>query len=375
MKAQLLSNDEQLLIELKKVFDDVEIIQSIEKITEKNIIISDYEVEYSELSHIDTKEKNVFYLLHNRYEPFIEKNIKAFCHSRDIYLIPPRLTIKQIVQSVKQIINPEIELKTNVVSFFAPVSNIGTTTIALSVARIIQKHSKSKKVGVLLLNAWSDGTETIEYKGSYLDEIKNKLSGKLIQSKEEFLSMFHMFEKDSLYILGGNRNTKMERLFTKEEIHYLIEKSKECFDLVIIDAGCHFDNANMVQALKESDLRYLVINQQQKAMNRFNRLFNEILYPLGYNYEHFMMIVNQYEDKSYLPNTKEIYEQIRVPLLTTVNKSQYGLNAENEQKLLISYENESFKESILHIAKSIASIVEIELEFEEKKRKRFFSFS
>ncbi|WP_170112451.1 hypothetical protein, partial [Heyndrickxia sporothermodurans] len=316
--------------------------------------------------------EKVFFMLSNTYEPKLEKNVKAICDSRDIVLIPSRLMWEQIIELIELSINPSKEKNSNVFTFFSSIGNVGTTSTCLSVGQILQKHTNAK-IGVLLLNAWDDGTDQIDYKGSYLDDIKSKLSGQLIQSESEFLSCFHMMEKDSLYILGGNRNTRMERLFTKEEIHYLIQKSKEIFDIVLIDCGCHFDNAVMVQSLMESDLRFLVVNQQSKAIKKFNYIYNDVLYPLGYKHSDFLMVINQYQDEVYLPSSKEINKEINVPMITAIERNQYGILSEQEQKILISYNDELYRESIIIIAKSISSKVNIDfIQGEEKKKKRYF---
>lgn len=380
MNLYIVSTDDVLIESLKKttLFNQVQSIQNLNElqdIKEKStLIISDKLVQYGELtnftfSHFDS----VFYLMQHSISPSFEKTVKAICDSRDIVLVPPRLTESQIVEMIQQILNPQYEKKNNVFGFFSPISNSGTTSTCLSVANAIMKHSKAK-IGVLLLNAWDCGTDQLKYKGTFLDEAKGKLSGKLIENEQEFLSLFHMVEKDSLYILGGNRNTKLERLYTKDEIHYLIEKSKESFDLVLIDCGSHFDNANMVQALNESNLKFMVMNQQMKAVKKFNRIYSDVLYPLGYERSDFLMIINDYEDKTIYPTTKQIHQEVNVPMLTAITKSSYGKVAELEEKSLYSYDDVGYQESIQLIAKSISSYANVELEFEQNKKKKRFSF-
>jgi hypothetical protein len=355
------------------LFDKIIQINSLEKATEDYLFIS--EIPYEELSTYDFSSfKKVFYKPLGHYDPSLETNVKAICDSRDIIFIPSRLVNEQIVGLIEKTISPLKEKNSNAFTFFSTIGNIGTTSTCLSVGKALGQCTNAK-VGVLLLNAWDDGTDQImDYKGSYLDEIKNKLNGQLINSDNELLSLFHMMEKDRLYVIGGNRSTRMERLFTKEEIHYLIQKAKRVFDIVLIDSGSHFDNSIMVQALTESHLKFLVINQQAKAIKKFNLIYNDVLYPLGYKSSDFLMVINQFEDESHLPSSKNINKDIDVPMLTIIEKTKYGLLSEQEQKSLFEYTDSLYQESINIIAKSISADMNIEFVQYEKKKKSLFGW-
>lgn len=375
LKIIVLSNDTDLFhgISVSGLFDEVKRIHSINEIDSDSdvILISDEFIPYNNLTELNiAKKQKAFYMLSNHHENIL-KTVKTICDSRDIILIPPRLTVTQIIQHLKDVFAPD-HFQKNVVNFFSTISNVGTTSTCLSVAQAIQANS-SAKIGVLLLNAWDDGTDQINYKGKYLDEIKSQLTDELIESEDEFLSLFHMQEKDKFYILAGNRDTKMERLFTKEEIHFIIDKAKSVFDIVLIDSGCHFDNVNMVQALLESDLRFLVFNQQYKAIKKFQHVYNDILYPLGYNVNDFFMVINSYEDRAFRPSSKDIFIETKVPIITTITKNENGIVSEGEKKILYHYDDDDYKEAINLLAKSIASHSGIEISFGHKKRKRFFA--
>jgi len=376
MKMQILSKKENFLntISEESLFETVQHINSFSDANADVLVIDDTHIPYSELSSFDFSSiEHVFYVLQTSYHTGFEKTVKAICDSRDICMIPPRLTEIQIKEFILKCIEPEKQVVKNVVCFFSSISNVGTTSTCFSVAKAISRFSKAK-VGVLNCNAWDSGTEFMNYKGKYLDEIKNRLSGRLIDSESEFLSFFQMIEEDSLYILAGNRNTKMERLFKKEEIHYLIQKAKETFDIVLIDAGSHFDNANMVQSLTESDLRFFVNDQQPKAIRKFNQFFSDLLYPLGYKRDDFLMILNKFEDKSHYPSAKEIHSELTIPVITTILQSNNGLLSEIESKFLYEYEDIAYQESIHLIAKSVCSRVNYDFmpNGSEKKKKKFF---
>lgn len=373
MNLNILSTDELLIKQIKEsnLFDKIIGIQNPEKATEDYLFISEFP--YKELKEYDFSNiKKVFYRSSESFDPSLEVAIKAICDSRDIVFIPSRLVNQQIIELIEKTINPLNKRNSNVFTFFSTIGNVGTTSTCLSVGSTLSQHTNAK-IGVLLLNSWDDGTDQIlDYKGSYLDEIKAKLNSQLIQSEHELLSLFHMVNRDSFYILGGNKNTRMERLFTKEEINYLIQKSKEVFDIVLIDGGCHFDNAVMVQSLAESDLRFLVINQQAKAIKKYKYVYKDVLYPLGYKNSDFLMVINQYEDESFLPTSKSINKDIDVPMITTIEKNEFGLISEQEQKFLFDYDDPLYQESINLIAKSISTKMDIEFVQLKKKKKSFF---
>lgn len=377
MKLILIANNEDLLNILRDsdTFDEVENKFDMNDLDGDCIVISDEYLPYMEINNFTFKnEQTIFYLLNNQYEAGVERNIKAICDSKNINLISSRLTVSQIAKTIINTFNDNVNEISKVIAFFSPVSNIGTTSTTLSVAKALQEQTTAK-IGVLLINAWDQGTYQLEYQGRYLDEIKGRLANKAISNKEEFLSMFHMIEKEQLYILGGNRFTKLERLFTIEEINYLIELSKKYFDIILIDSGSHFDNAIMVQALYESDMKFVVLNQQQKTLIRFNQIYDEILYPLGYKKEGFLGIVNRYVDKAQYLNVKNISEFIDVPILTTIFEMDNSFISETEGRILYDYIDPLYKEGISAVAKPIikyASLPIKEKEEDTKKRKKWF---
>lgn len=377
MQLQVYMSDKTLMNKIaeKQIFEKVFKVQGYQQIIEDYILLSDQKIHYQELEEIDElKGRTVFYLLENTYEDKLEKAIRSICNARGIHLIPPRLTDEQIIGIIEKNVQKKEESVSNVVTFTSPLSNIGKTSTTLSTAMFL-KENTNNKIGVLMLDAWDSGVDQIDYKGQYLDRIKGKLTAKLLGDDSEFLSLFHMIEKDSLYILAGNTDIKMERLFTTQEINYLIQRAKSVFDIALIDAGNHFDNANIVQALHESDLKFLLLTQQSKAIRKFNQCFEDVLYPLGYTKEDFLLIINQYENKSHYPTKSSIIKDVDVPFLTAIEKTPYGITSEMEQKILYTYEDaDEYRESIHIIGSAIAAHTGIKIiEKEEKKKTGFFA--
>lgn len=381
MNIDFYSHNDELMDELKRRNYKVNQIYSINDKQNDVLIVGDDVLDYTELNTLQTDRYNhVFYTLTKEYESGLEKAIKAVSDSNGITMLSTKLTNEQVVDEItNKIVPTKKNTNSNVVSFFSVVPNIGTTSTTLSVAKAIASKTTAK-VGVLILNVWDDGSDQLDYKGWYLDDIKGKIQNHLFsindknsEGEYEFLTNFHMEIKDRLYVLAGNRNTRMQRLFTKDEIYYLIQLSKKVFDVVLIDAGSHFDNAGMVQSLKESDMKFLIVNQQRKCLKKFNQVNEDILYPLGFSKSDFLLVVNQYKEQMLLPTSKDIFNEINVPLITTIEELKNGFTAEVNQKILYDFEDISYNESINALLRPIAANCSIEIiENTEKKKKWFF---
>lgn len=357
MNLKLIAEDVNLLEEAKSIqyFDQVSLTKNIDELEGDCIVISDTLIPYQDIPNLDiSNAKHVFYKLSSDADPTRDRNVKILCDSRGIVLLGASMLPSQVVEAVISHLNDRRVVKDSTVfMFLSPIGNTGTTTVTLSVAQSLQQHTNSK-VGVLLLNAYDDGTDQMDYKGTRLDEMKARLTNELIASEEEFISYFHKVKEGSLYVLGGNKNIRMERLFTEQEIHYLIEKAKESFDVILIDAGSHFDNALMAQALLESDLKFLVANQQFKGVKKFNYIYNDILYPLGLKREEFLLILNKYIDVPQLPSSKDIAKELDVTMLATILDNSLGFITEKEQKSLYDYDVPEYKAGVDIISRSIA---------------------
>lgn len=103
---------------------------------------------------------------------------------------------------------------------------------------------------------------------------------------------------------------------------------------------------------------------------KFQEVNEDILYPLGFKKSDFLMIVNQYREQMLLPTSKDIFHEINVPLITTIEELKNGLTAEVNQKTLYEFHDISYNESIDSLLRTIAANCSIEIiESTEKKRK------
>lgn len=378
MQLQIISDDIALIRTLEGINEfSIERIESIDYFNGDVLILSDRIIHHNELkTHLDKHNKTVFYMITNSLDGELEKQIKTICDTLNIYVIKPRQTVEQITKEIYEKTFPNKKSSdTNVVTLFSSVSNVGVTSTTLSLATAISKMTNAK-IAVICTNAWDDGTDQIDYKGKYLNEIKTQLTNHLLD-KETLINSFH--KTDDFYFLAGNQNTKIERLFTVDEIDYLISKSKEVFDLVLIDAGSHFDNANIIQSLTHADLKLLIVNQQKKSVKKFEQIYNNILEPLRYAKTSFLLVINQYSKEPGLSSDKEIHTELNVPYLTSIPDAQIlGLYAEANKKILYNMNDHEYIDSINSIAKGIISRTKLNIvneEFNKKTKSKWTIFS
>lgn len=243
-------------------------------------------------------------------------------------------------------------LNNRICTFFSSSGNTGTTNTVFSVASALSQKVEAR-VGVLCLNGWDDSTDYFTDPPTYLDKLKPRLAGKMLTDDEEFLGRFKEIEPERLYILAGNQNRRLERIFTAEEIEYLIERSQDLFDVVLIDAGCHLDNAMSAQAVYSANSHYMLLTQQPKVLKRFHQLFENIFEPLAIEKTHLRFILNQYQDKSYLLTQKQITKELDVPEVITIPLAENGMISELENRFLYSYQQPKYQLSIDRIAEEI----------------------
>lgn len=377
MKYNFVSADETLASTIKRNFDsdDVKHIYSLQNIEPDAdvVIITDDILPHSDLSDYNLMDhKYVFYVMRNEIMDVLEKTIQALCDGKRMKFISARLTNEQVIEEIKNTINPQEKQKNNVFSFFSSVSNVGSTSTAFSTSFSVSENTDAK-VGLLILNAWDSGADYIDYKGTYLDEVKDSILSSRYDDDKYFEKIFHEVKKDSLYVLLGNRNTKLERLYTKEEIERIIKRSEDIFDIVIIDAGCHYDNANIIQALYSSNYHFLVLNQQEKLRRKWEEVYRNILSPLGFQREQFLLVLNRFHDNPSMPSVKDLKQSYQMPVITIIEESPNGYLAEFSKKSLYQFDDMKYRESINVIGRTIAASAGFEFS-DGNRKKKLFSF-
>ena len=259
-------------------------------------------------------------------------------------------------------------------TFFSAGGNVGVTNTVYSVALALSKLSEVK-IGVLSLNAWDDGSDYLPEAKDFLDTLKPRLAGKQLDDNDDFLNRFVNVEGNDLYILPGNRNARLVRSFKVEEVSYLIDRSLQVFDVVLIDAGGHIDNALSAQAVYEAGHRYAILTQQPKVLKRFNQLEEDILTPLSIEKRHIRFILNKYQEKAHLLDSKKIAKEKELQDVHTIPYTEEGIISELENRFLYTYTNQKYQASIEQLAKDLGKDMALSLKEIAPVKKGLFRLS
>jgi len=163
-----------------------------------------------------------------------------------------------------------------------------------------------------------------------------------------------MHGHNHFFYLAGNRDIKKRLHYSIKEIHYLVEQAKKTYDLVLIDAGCNFDDALCIQGLLNADTKFLLTNQCLSGLDTWHQIFEQVLEPLGFLKSDFLMLVNGYNNKPQLPDIKQISRDYGVPCLRHIaNTGDLGIMVEANRNLLIDYDEPEYIKDIDFIVRAL----------------------
>ncbi|MHB9093934.1 MAG: P-loop NTPase family protein [Eubacteriales bacterium] len=360
MKLVCLSQDNVLYSKLKGVslFQKVSLLSDFSQLNEfmecDVMILSDRIVSFEMLSELRQSMPylSMFFMVSDSSDYRRFQKVETMCHAHDIYIVYPKQTQDQIISFIKGVLKPGEDIQKNqVVTFVGAQSKVGLTSTVLAAATRLGMTTDAK-IGVLGLNSWNPGTVFLKnYSGIYLDEIKTLLSNKMLASSQ---LMKDMYQHNHFFYLAGNRDIKKRLHYSIKDIHYLIEQAKKIYDMVLIDAGCNFDDALCIQGLLNTDSKFLVTNQQLSGLEAWNTAFEQVLEPVGFIKSDFLMIVNQYKRQPQFPDIKQLAHDYGVPCLRhIVHVGDLGLIVEANQNLIVEYDEPEYITDIDFIAKAL----------------------
>ncbi len=375
MKLLLISNDK----DLTDYFKDSEyfVVQQESKIISLHgfevIIISDIEVCNNELFCVfelnemeKYLDKHIFYILSDKYDNQSIRNIYSICKMRNIIIIPPKLSMKQIKDKVIEHIKPrESKENGNVITFFGADSKVGTTMTAHCVAETLAKRTDIK-VGLFFLN---NNPSTNYIKNSNiagLDNIKIKLFNNILKAEE--LMDICLKEENDLYILPGVDNYPDSRQYHPKHIERLIELAAEKFNILIIDAGSNIDSGLAIASINLAKIKYLVVTQQEAIRKNFLRTEAQTFGHLNIDSKQFLLVINKYINSNYIYNTRQMAGIYKMMLAVSIPHLEFiGWQAEIEQKTLNHYGNVVFNKQIDYLSRLIATQMHIPYKEQEKE--------
>ncbi|WP_273321402.1 hypothetical protein [Vallitalea guaymasensis] len=364
-RIHLISNNENLRRKLFNVnyFEEVSMSTSLDEIKEDIAIIDDRIIGVNDLLEDRDKisSKYIFYQVSNDNFKFSTKSI---LESNDIKLIQPYMTDENIVEYVcSEVIKKyRFTVNKNIVTFFGADSKVGTTQIAQSIAEKIIDKSYAR-VCLIFLDGEA-GTDYIDINfRNNIDTIKIKLISELATVDE----IFDIAEKvkDNLYIIEGTKSILYRKEYQPENISYLLNILSLACDLVVVDAGSCIDRAMPITALTSTNHRYLVTTQQANSLRRYMEK-KPILDRLSL--DDFQVIVNKHMADGSLLTTYDVAKAYGHPYLSKIEFSKYALQAENDKKALIHYNDKEVNKDFNKLADII--IEQLNLSKKETPRKR-----
>ncbi|RHW35962.1 ParA family protein [Neobacillus notoginsengisoli] len=315
----------------------------------------------------------VFYKPKEINSDVIMRDINRLCGAYKIIVLNEYLTEQQTVDEiVNHITEKQDYLSKRIVSLFGTHSGAGVSTTVLNLARSLGQRIE-EKVLVLSLNSWDPSDYFYHYNGHYLNDLKVDLKTKNLTAAR--LSEAVSFNKN-FYHLAGNRDIKMQRFYQPAEIEHLIKVAQELFDVILIDAGTHFDTAPTVQAYLSSNLRFLITNQEEKGYRGyFPYVFQQLIEPSGGKSNDFMLIVNRYQPANTMISEKVLEEELNMTKAATIpDMGDLGAMAAFKKDLLYDIANDSLYNKNLDLLSNLiiseCKLTEKLIVQEDKKQKK-----
>lgn len=322
-------------------------------------------------------ESLVFYKPRGVNSDIIMRNITRLCAAYKVKVLSEYSTVDQVVDEIiNQITNKDDYLSKRLVSFFGTHSGAGVSTITLNLARSLSNKIE-EKVLVLSLNSWDPSDYFYHYNGHYLNDLKVDLKTQNLTPARLSEAVSH---QNGFYHLAGNRDIKMQRFYQPNEIEHLIKVAQQLFDVILIDAGTHFDTAPTVQSYISSNLRFLVTNQEEKGYRGyFPYVFQQLIEPTGGASDDFMLIINRFQPANTLINEKALEEELGMTKVATLpDMGDLGAMAAYQKRLLYDVSDSYYTKNLDLLSNLIISecrLTEKEQLIEERnEKKRFFSF-
>ncbi|MEK3822343.1 ParA family protein [Cytobacillus sp. FSL W8-0315] len=322
-------------------------------------------------------ESLVFYKPRGVNSDIIMRNITRLCAAYKVKVLSEYSTVDQVVDEIiNQITNKDDYLSKRLVSFFGTHSGAGVSTTTLNLARSLSNKIE-EKVLVLSLNSWDPSDYFYHYNGHYLNDLKVDLKTQNLTPARLSEAVSH---QNGFYHLAGNRDIKMQRFYQPNEIEHLIKVAQQLFDVILIDAGTHFDTAPTVQSYLSSNLRFLVTNQEEKGYRGyFPYVFQQLIEPTGGKSDDFMLIINRFQPANTLINEKALEEELGMTKVATLpDMGDLGAMAAYQKRLLYDVSDSYYTKNLDLLSNLIISecrLTEKEQLMEERNEKKgFLSF-
>jgi MinD-like ATPase involved in chromosome partitioning or flagellar assembly len=180
------------------------------------------------------------------------------------------------------------------------------------------------------------------------------------------------YRSGNLYMLAGVRRLFEQRLYGPQMSEYIIDLVRDAFDLILIDCGNELDNGLALGALRRSDVRLLIVTQQESVLARYEAL-RSTYEMLKITYQ--KIIVNKYiqddpHDASYLAKRMQRHKNDMIAVFL----AKYARQAEIDYRTLLEYNEAGFREGIRAAAEAVLEEAGLEQALNTKAVRRWKSF-
>lgn len=227
----------------------------------------------------------------------------------------------------------------NIKIFWGVDHKVGTTMIAQSYGESLA--SRENESVLLLTLSHNLGDDFFSEQAISINELRSKLSCGLLTEDDIRNSAV---KGESIYKLNGLLDHKDMYAFTIEMIIDLLQISSRVFDYVIVDAGTGLNSPLSIGSLTSQAKNIFVLSQNESSLRKWN-LVSDNMSKLSIMPQ--AVVINKFF-KGDKYNLSYISQRTGIPqnLFETVTESEFGVQAESEQKTLLYFGESQFEKDI-----------------------------
>jgi hypothetical protein len=253
----------------------------------------------------------IIYLLSNGTDPHALRTTQSLCAAQGIDYVSPYHTPEQVAEETGRICLIKAKSSSKVIASIGALPQLGVTSSLMAIGVTLAALS-GVRVGIFGLNGWNPGDSGLQYSGKYLDELWGSLQGRQLEAAELRGKMQQL--APNVHYLAGSRDLKKLYYYQTDGVSWLIEKARESFGLVLLDAGSYPDHALAAQSIHASDLLLVHMNQSQQAKAQWRRMCEHILQPVfQWEQRQSMLLFNKMYRSPDIENEKQLSRQLGMP--------------------------------------------------------------
>ncbi|MGN7455551.1 hypothetical protein ACTHPH_12150 [Paenibacillus pasadenensis] len=211
------------------------------------------------------------------------------------------------------------------IAFIGTTPNIGTTSAAFAAACRLAERS-GEEVGFLCLNLRSAKIHRFigqDRPPATLDSIRPELTSASLSSAQLRRACIQPDGHPLVHVLAGNQMRDQAEFYSFEETEHLLDIARQTFPAVVADAGCYWDNAATIGAMRAASSRILcttgALSHFQEDCNRWIRQVSPLF---GILPEQFDLLAIQSPSTTGGYRMKEMEKETRLSVIAEFKTNQ-----------------------------------------------------